>query len=131
MAVLLIQLGANAIWDLDTSVSRLTATVALCALTGLVSVGATALAAGVSAQPAVATAAGVGVAVAGYVISALFPLREGWEDLQYLAPWNWALGGEPLTSDTDVWRYLAPLALSVVLATTGVICFNRRDVHAP
>jgi ABC-2 type transport system permease protein len=129
--VLVVQFAADAVWDLTVPDGRLTATVVLCTLTALVSVGATALAAGLTAQPAAATASGVGIAVGGYVVSALFPLREGWEDLQYVSPWNWALGGEPLTNDTDAWRYLAPLALALVLAVAAVVCFNRRDVYAP
>ncbi|HEU5472297.1 MAG TPA: ABC transporter permease subunit [Actinophytocola sp.] len=131
LAVLIIQLASNSIWELDITTSRLAATVTLCTLTALVSVGACAITAGLTPRPGAAMAAGVGIAVAGYVLSALFPLREGWENAKYLAPWNWALGGNPLTTDTDPWRYLAPLALTLALTTAALIAFNRRDVHAP
>ncbi|MCF2530978.1 ABC transporter permease subunit [Yinghuangia soli] len=129
-AVFLVQWAADAIWDIGVPVARLASTVALCTFTAVVAAAATALGAAVTGRPAVAEGAGVGLTVAGYVVSALFPLREGWESAQYISPWNWALGGEPLTTTAEWWRYLAPLALAAVLAALALAAFDRRDIHA-
>lgn len=131
VAVFLVQLASDAIWDVDVAVGKLASTVLLCTLTAGVSAAATAVAAGFVGRPAVAEGAGVGIAVAGYVVSAMFPLRESWAKAQYISPWNWALGGHPLTATADWWRYLAPVALALLLAIAGLAAFNRRDIHAP
>ncbi|MFE0701047.1 ABC transporter permease subunit [Streptomyces sp. NPDC058872] len=131
LTVFLVQWIADLIWDLGTSVSRLLSTVVLCALTALVAAAASLVTAAVTSRPSAALGAGVGLTVAGYVVSALFPLREGWKDFQYLSPWNWALGGEPLTHAAEWWRYAAPVGLALLLAVLAPSLFDRRDVHAP
>ncbi|MFB7512423.1 ABC transporter permease subunit [Streptomyces sp. NPDC056144] len=131
VAVLLVQLVADAVWDLGTSVPRLLSTVVLCTLTALVAGAACLMTAAVTSRPSAVLGAGVGLTVAGYVVSALFPLREGWKDFQYVSPWNWALGGEPLTTTADWWRYAAPAGLALLLAAVALPLFDRRDVHAP
>ncbi|MFD4375142.1 hypothetical protein ACFXKE_16095 [Streptomyces sp. NPDC059202] len=127
----LVQLIADAVWDLGTSTPRLLSTVALSTLTALVAAAACLITAALTSRPSAVLGAGVGLTVAGYVVSALFPLRDGWEDFQYVSPWNWALGGEPLTSTADGWRYAAPAGLALLLAGLALPLFDRRDVHAP
>ncbi|MBO1329788.1 hypothetical protein [Streptomyces sp. VRA16 Mangrove soil] len=92
---------------------------------------AAAAVAGASGRPAATVGAGIGLAVAGYVVSAPFPLREGWKHAQYIAPWNRALGGSPLTDPAEWWRCTAPLGLAALLMGCALLAFGRRDVHAP
>ncbi|MCF2533814.1 ABC transporter permease subunit [Yinghuangia soli] len=129
--VLAVQLASNAAFDLDMPTGHLAATVALCTVNALVCATASVCTAAFVCHPAAAVGTGVGLGVAGYVASVLFPMRESWRSVQYLSPWDWALGGGPLTSAPEWWRYTGPLGLAAVLAAVAIAAFDRRDVHAP
>jgi ABC-2 type transport system permease protein len=129
--VLVVQLSCNAVFGLDVPAGRLAATVALCTLNGLVCAAAATCTAAFVCHPGAAVGTGVGLGVAGYVASVLFPLRESWRSVQYLAPWDWALGGGPLTATAEWWRFAGPSALIALLAGAAAAAFDRRDVHAP
>ena len=71
------------------------------------------------------------VALAGYLVAALFPLSPVLAPWQHLSPWDWAFGGDPLEQATEVWRYLALVVPSVVLAAIGVMAVARRESRLP
>jgi ABC-2 type transport system permease protein len=72
----------------------------------------------------------VGIAVAGYVVAALFSLNNGLAPLRHLSPWDWAFGGNPLEQATDAWRYAALAVPSVALVAIGLLAVTRRDITA-
>jgi ABC-2 type transport system permease protein len=86
--------------------------------------------AGLRARPTLVLGAGVGIAVAGYVVAALFPLSHELAPLRHLSPWDWALGGNPLEQATEAWRYGALAVPSIILVTIGVLAVTRRDITA-
>ena len=104
------------------------ATIVLCGLLAAL-YGAFAYAvAGATGKPAVVLATGLGLAVAGYVVSALFPLSDALAAWRHLSPWDWAFGGNPLDQPTDAWRYAALAIPAVALIALGTILVRRRDI---
>src|SRR6478672_8683126 len=89
-----------------------------------------ALIAGWTGRPGLVLGVGMTLAVAGYVAVALFPLAGVLKPWRHASPWDWALGGDPLTGTTDAWRYLALGVPAVLLILAGGWLFGRRDVKA-
>jgi ABC-2 type transport system permease protein len=89
-----------------------------------------ALIAGWTGRPGPVLGVGMTLAVAGYVAVALFPLSEVLKPWRHASPWDWALGGDPLTGTTDAWRYLALGVPAVLLIPAGAWLFGRRDITA-
>jgi ABC-2 type transport system permease protein len=128
--MLLAQLASDTAFDLRIGADRLLATVVLCGLLGFLHAGLAAFVAGLTARPGLVLGIGLGVAVAGYVVMALFPISEVLEPWRHASPWDWALGGDPLVNATEVWRYLALSGPAVALIAAGTVAFSRRDVRA-
>lgn len=128
--ILLVQLVSDAVVDLQIDATRIASTIVLCGLLALL-FGSLALAvAGWFPRPSIVLAVGIAVAVASYLVSALFPLTSALEPLSKLSPWNWALGADPLVNAAEPWRYVALAVPSVVLVAIAVVGFGRRDVRA-
>jgi ABC-2 type transport system permease protein len=128
--VTLVQLLSDAAADLVIDTGRLLATVVLCALLGALHGSVAVAVAGLRGRPSLVLGVGLGIALAGYVVSALFPLSTLLEPWRQVSPWYWALGGDPLTGPTDAWRYAALLVPTVVLTAIGVQAVARRDIAA-
>lgn len=127
MVLLLVQLIADAVFDLVIDAWYVASTLLLSTLLAAV-FGALAYAiAGARARPSLVLAVGVGAAVAAYVVSALFPLSGALEPLSHLSPWDWAFGGDPLVRPTEPWRFAALAVPSVLLVATGSLLVRRRD----
>jgi ABC-2 type transport system permease protein len=124
------QLACDVLFGIDIGVGRVTATVVLCVLLGAWHAGVAALIAGWTGRPGLVLGVGMTVAVAGYVAVALFPLSEILKPWRHASPWDWALGGDPLTGTTDAWRYLTLGVPAVLLILAGAWLFGRRDITA-
>jgi ABC-2 type transport system permease protein len=127
---LLVQLAMDGAMGLGIEPSLVISTLVLCAL--LAALHASLAYAIASIRPASALAIGgaVGVALAGYVINALFPLVTELGPLVGISPWQWALGGDPLLHPAEPWRYLALLLPTLVLVVLGTVAIRRRDIAA-
>lgn len=124
----IVQFGMNAAVDLRIDAGYLASTILLCALLGGLH-GSLAIAiAGAWARPSVVLGVGIGVAVAGCVVTALFPLSDVLAPWCHISPWDWAFGGNPLDHATEVWRYLALAVPSVALTAFGLLAIARRDI---
>jgi ABC-2 type transport system permease protein len=130
VVVLVSQLASDAVFDLQIAGDRIVATVVLCTLLGLAHAGLALAIAGLTPRPGLVLTAGLGVALVGYLVAALFPLSDPLSSWSGLSPWDWALGGDPLTNATEGWRYVALAVPAVLLALVGVAGFNRRDVRS-
>lgn len=128
--MLVAQVAADAGFGLEIGLDRIVATVVLCVLLGLLHAGVAALVAGWTGRPGLVLGVGVAIAVAGYVAIALFPISDVLAPWRHVSPWDWALGGHPLTSATEAWRYLALGVPAAVLIGIGTWAFGRRDVQA-
>jgi ABC-2 type transport system permease protein len=130
LLMLIAQLVADAVVGLQIGLDRILATMALCVLLGLLHAGVAALIAGWTGRPGLVLAVGMALAVAGYVAIALFPISDVLAPWRHASPWDWALGGDPLTTATEAWRYLALGVPAAVLIGVGTWAFGRRDVQA-
>jgi beta-exotoxin I transport system permease protein len=124
------QLASNAIFGLEIQTQRIVETIALCALLALCHAGLALTVAGLAARPGLVLGIGLGAALVGYLIAALFPLSDALEPLAHLSPWDWALGGDPLVNAAEPWRYVALLVPAVALTLVGLIGFDRRDIRS-
>jgi ABC-2 type transport system permease protein len=64
----------------------------------------------------------------GYLVAALFPLSGVLEAWAWLSPWDWALGGDPLSNPTEGVRYVALAGSTAALLLLGEVAFARREV---
>lgn len=103
---------------------------ALAALTGLAYVsGAVALVVGAATgRRVVATAAGAGIAVIGYVFNAIANQVAGAEWLRSLSPYSWAFHDAPLRTGV-AWGSLGLIwGLALVAAAGALVALRRRDI---
>ena len=130
MVTLVSQVVSDAVFGLEVDGVRIIATIVLCTLLGVVYAGIAIVMAGVIGRPGPVLAIGLGLALVGYLVAALFPLSDALKGWAWLSPWDWALGGDPLTHATDAARYVALAALGAVLLVVGGIAFARRDIRS-
>jgi ABC-2 type transport system permease protein len=130
LVVLVSQLASDAAFGLEIDDARIVATVALCTLLAALYVGVAIAVAGLAGRPGPVLAVGLGLALVGYLVAALFPLSDVLDTWAWLSPWDWALGGDPLSNPSEAWRYLALLGTTAALLVLGVVAFVRRDVRA-
>jgi len=130
VVVLASQLVSNAAFGLEIAGARVVETVALCALLGALYAGLAFAVAGITGRPGPVLAMGLGLALVGYLVAALFPLSDALEGWAWLSPWDWALGTDPLVNPAEPIRYVALLAGAAALLAVGGIAFARRDVRS-
>ena len=125
-----VQVAIDAAVGLQVDAGYLVATIALCALLGTLYGSLAFAVAGLRARPSHVLGIGIGLALAGYMVAALFPLSAVLAPLRHLSPWDWAFGGDPLVGATEPWRYVALAVPSVLLVAIGLWSVARRDVAA-
>ena len=130
LVVLVSQLASDAAFGLEIADARVAATVLLCTLLGTVFAGVAIAIAGFIARPGLVLAIGLGFALAGYLVAALFPLSGGLEGWAWLSPWDWAMGSDPLANPTEAARFVALAGVAAALILVGGIAFARRDVRS-
>jgi len=124
------QLASDAAFGLEIADARIVETVTLCALLGALYAGLAIAVAGIVGRPGPVLSIGLGLALVGYLVAALFPLSDALDAWAWLSPWDWALGGDPLANPSEAWRYVALAATTAALLVLGVVAFARRDVRA-
>jgi beta-exotoxin I transport system permease protein len=130
IVVLLSQLASDVAFDLEIADARILSTIALCALLGAFYAGLGIALAGLTARPGIVLSVGLGLALVGYLVAALFQLSDVLAPWRQLSPWDWALGGDPLVNPAEAWRYAALAVPAVVLALIGIGAFGRRDIRS-
>ena len=91
-----VQFGIDAVVDLRIDSGYLLSTILLCALLAALHGSVAFAMACLRSPPIRVLGLGIGVALAGYLVAALFPLSSGLEPWQHISPWDWAFGGDPL-----------------------------------
>lgn len=130
LVTLVSQLASDAVYGLEIAAAPVLATVALCAMLGALYAGFAIAVAGVVGRPGPVLALGLGLALVGYVVAALFPLSDVLDAWAWLSPWDWALGGDPLFHPTEPGRYVALVGATAALLVAGLAAFARRDVRS-
>jgi ABC-2 type transport system permease protein len=124
------QVLSDVAFDLQIDSTLLLSTIVLCALLGAAHAGLAFAIAGITGRPGLVQGIGLVVALAGYLVMALFPLSEPLKPWAVMSPWEWALGGDPLVNAAEPWRYVALAVPAVVLTLVGIFAFDRRDVRS-
>ena len=127
---IIVQLAMDAIADVAVAPDYVVATVVMCGLLALFFGSVSYLIACVRPRPSLVLATGIGLTLAGYLVSALFEISTVLSGWKVISPWQWALGGNPLEQPTDAWRFAILIALGVVFAAMGTMVVGRRDVAA-
>jgi ABC-2 type transport system permease protein len=130
LVVLGSQLASDVAFELEIADARVVETVALCALLGALYAALAFAVAGVVGRPGLVLSVGLGLALVGYLVAALFPLSDALEAWAWLSPWDWALGGDPLSNPTEPIRYAALAGATAVLLAVGGIAFAERDIRS-
>jgi ABC-2 type transport system permease protein len=124
----LVQIASDAVVGLEIPLGNLASTIALSTcLAALFSSLAFAIACA-RPQPSLVYGAGIEVAVASYLVVALFSFSPVLEPWSHLSPWSWVLGGDSLEQATALWRYVVPVIAAVVLILIGLRMVARRDI---
>ncbi|HEU4671289.1 MAG TPA: hypothetical protein VFS32_00140 [Candidatus Limnocylindrales bacterium] len=126
---LAVQVASDRVVGLAIDDATVVATVVLCGLLGAFHGGLALLVAGLRPRPGLVLGLTLAVLIAGFVVTALFPLSDPLRDLVHLSPWDWAFGGDPLRSPTEPWRYLVLGLPAIAFTTVGAVAFSRRDVE--
>lgn len=115
----------------DVTIGRLVlATIAVTELAFLHLAIAAAVGAGTGRRtPAVATASAV--AVGGYLLHGLAASADALRPARLMSPWWWLLDRNLLIQDPTFLTLGLPLLLAAVPLATGLILFERRDLHFP
>lgn len=93
--------------------------------------GAVAIALGAgTGRSSLATGVAAAVAILGWLINSLAPLLSGASWLQYLAPYHYYAGRDPLTRGVDVSGLLVLAAVASVLMAVAMLGIERRDIRA-
>jgi ABC-2 type transport system permease protein len=124
------QLASDAAFGLEIADERIVATVTLCALLGALYAGLAIAVAGIIGRPGPVLSIGLGLALVGCLVAALFPISDTLDAWAWLSPWDWALAGDPLSNPSEAWRALAFAGTSAALLVFGVVAFARRDVKS-
>lgn len=130
IVVLASQLLSDVVFDLEIADARVVSTIVLCALLGAFYAGVAIAVAGLLARPGVVLSIGLGLALVGYLVAALFQLSDVLAPWRQVSPWEWALGGDPLVNAAEVWRYAALAVPAVLLVLLGIDAFDRRDIRS-
>jgi ABC-2 type transport system permease protein len=125
------QLATGAVVAMEIDLGLVLATVALCGLLAVLHGAFAYLLAAVTGRPGLVLGLGIGLAVAGYVVSALFPISNVLAPWRHVSPWDWAFGGNPLEHATELWRYAALALPAVVFLGLGTLLVRKRDIAAP
>lgn len=84
---------------------------------------------GAGLRAGVVVSASFGVLVVGYLIYALLPMIESFDDLAAASPWHWALGGQPLESGFDGTGLALLGGGTTVLVLVGLVAVRERTIR--
>jgi ABC-2 type transport system permease protein len=130
LVTLVSQVASDAVFGLEIAAAPVVATVVLCTLLGALYAGLALAVAGVAGRPGPVLAVGLGLALVGYLVAALFPLSDVLDAWAWISPWDWALGGDPLFHPTEPGRLVALVGATAALLLVGLAAFARRDVRS-
>jgi len=131
MAVLAVTLivGSGMV-DLGVASSRLVAACVMSGLLGVLYAGLGFLVGAATGRRGIALGVAFTLAIAGFLLYSLSPMVEGFENINPVNPFQWAVGGDPLNNGIDIGYALRLALLSAVLFAGSLVAFRRRDIRA-
>lgn len=128
VVALAVQLAMDFVVGLDLPVEHVVAAMLASGLLAAMYGALALLLAGWRGAPSMSLGVPVALAIAGYIVSALFPLVSAVAPLRHLSPWDWALGGDPLANGIGPLRVLVLVLVIIVLVLAGARLFRDRDI---
>jgi ABC-2 type transport system permease protein len=125
--LLVIAVGAP-IADLDVGAAYLAAGIGMTVLLALFFGAVTLLIGAATGKRTVALGAGVGLALAAFLLNALAPMADWLEPWQKVSPFQWAMGDNPLLNGMDWPMTWLLVGLSLLLVTVADIAYHRHDI---
>lgn len=125
--VVTIVVGAPMV-DLDVGTSEVVAAGAMTVLLGLLFGSFALLVGALTGRRAAALGAGIGLAIAAFLLQVLAPMADWLEPWQKASPFYWATSSDPLVNGLDVGAAGLLVAGCVVLLAASAAVFHRRDV---
>ena len=114
--------------NMSVGVSRIIEATASCALLALVFGGIAVGASAWTGHRGIGLGAGLGVAIAAFVLYSLAPLVTFIEHLLPVNPFQWTLGQTPLVDGMDPLKSAISLAVTLAFSALAVIGFKRHDI---
>lgn len=127
LLVVTIVVGAPTV-DLEVTVANVAGATLMCGLLGLLFGGVGLLLGALTGHRAVALGAGMGLALAAFLLNVLAPMADWLAGWQKFSPFYWALDNKPLANGVDWAGAGLMLALTVVLVVAAAAAFERRDI---
>ena len=87
------------------------------------------LVATVSGKRAAAIGAGVGLALAAFLLNVLAPMADWLQSWQNASPFHWALGEDPLLNGVALGMAGLMLVVTLAVGAAAVIAYQRRDIE--
>lgn len=115
--------------DLEVSTSGILAAVTVSVLLGLAFGGVALLFGAATGRRATAIGAGMGLAIAAFLLEALAPLADWLEPWQPASPFHWAYAERPLANGLDVQGAALLLAVAATTTFAAGVVYGRRDVR--
>jgi ABC-2 type transport system permease protein len=116
--------------DLGVDYSYLIAACVMSGMLGVLYAGIGFLIGAATGRRGVALGVAFTLAIAGFLLYSLSPMVDGFERVNPVNPFQWAVGSNALTDGIDVGYALRLLLLSIALFAGSVLVFRRRDIRA-
>lgn len=127
--VVVLLVGAPLV-ELDVSGAGVVAGVFMVGLLALMFGGFGLLVSALTGKRAPAIGAGIGLALAAFLLNVLAPMADWLESWQQASPFYWALDSNPLLNGVD-WPMAALMAaLAVIFMVLAIVVFRRRDLSS-
>lgn len=127
-STLLVIAVGSPVADLDVGVANLAAGIGMTVLLALFFGAVTLVVGAATGKRTAALGAGVGLALAAFLLNALAPMADWLEPWQKASPFQWALGDNPLLNGMDWPMACLLLAASVALVVVADLAYHRHDI---
>lgn len=115
--------------DLEVSMAGLAGALVMTVLLACVFGAIALLVATVSGKRAAAIGAGVGLALAAFLLNVLAPMADWLQSWQNASPFHWALGEDPLLNGVALGMAGLMLVVALAVGAAAVIAYQRRDIE--
>jgi ABC-2 type transport system permease protein len=114
--------------ELEVAGADLAAGLFMAGLLGLLYAALGLLLGALTGRRAVVLGAGIGAAIAAFLLDALAPLADWLEPWQGASPFSWALGNDPLIAGVDLPMAGLLVGVTILFAILAALAYRRRDI---
>ena len=119
-----------AVFDVDVSSKGMVSVSVMVTLLAMLHAGIALVVGGWGARRGAVLGITSSVMLIGYVLQAFLPLSDALKTWAQVSPWQWALGGDPLTGGLDFSAVAAMSGSTIALTVFGCYLAGRRDIRS-